>query len=188
MDRFARALALLVGSALWASSPAATVRLAAGDSGGTFATVTGYAEHFYDFSLSQSLLFSASAIEDERPGTYDISDPDFRLDLYRVSTTTDLLIATDHLSYHADYDPDDVLRLDVGARLDPGDYYVVVSALGIAGSAQTLALGQGEGAYDFTYAATAVPEPEAWALMAGGLGLIGGLAHRRRARRETGRA
>ena len=189
MNMFLKALALSVaGVSMWGSSQAAEVTdlksvdlglLGAGDSGIMSTTVNGNFEHDYGFDLLESVDFFATAIEVELGSFFDIDDT-FRMSLYQVGPSTDLLLQSAVTSPSPD--PTDVVRLDIHSSLGAGGYYVVVGGRGMAGLS-------GTGAYTFAYGATTpVPEPEAWALMLAGLGFVGHLARRGRSRRGSGRA
>ena len=171
-----------MGLATAASSPFAAV-LDFGDvgsvSGGTY-FAQGFVEHTPG-AFTDYLLFSLSSpIYDAWIGLGTVADQP-KVDGSNITGMTASLFA----DFGAPgFDAADVLLADLGSGdyisnggpLFEGAYYFKVSGVGVGPSISS---------YSYTATVTpVVPEPETYAMMLAGLGMLGGIAVRRRGRRD----
>jgi len=131
-------------------------------------SATGAISDFFSFSLGTTTSLSATAVANNNPPANVLHLTDGLVSLYRDVAGPDQLIGSFNFNGTTG---------DIGhtfADLVSGSYYYLVtgSATGHAGAV-----------YSLTSAIAAVPEPETYALLLGGLAAIGMVARRRSADR-----
>lgn len=130
----------------------------------------GSFQDLFQFSLPTTVGITSVTVSNNLPGSFLITEG--HVDLWRIAGVS-TLVGT------YDYDGSTGSTPHLFASLVAGNYEYRVS--GIAGSQET---GLSRGLYTITSSlnpavATPVPEPEIYALMAAGLGLMGFVARRR---------
>ena len=123
--------------------------------------VTGLFQDKFSFTLDAASTVTAVAVANNNPSVLNLIGGTFAL-FSSADAVNPILLASFSGSTGSD---------SASVALDAGDYYYRVFGL---------ATGTSGGYYSLSSQVTAVPEPETYALLLGGLGVIGFMAARRR--------
>lgn len=164
------ALALALGLTLAGAANAAVTHLgtiAAPTNYGHSSFINGEFSDVYTFSIAASTYSSGTVVSSEFTNMWGITG--LSVDLYSGLYGDDIPDGTPYTLGGSE-------TAKVGAgTYAAGDYYYVVSGIGNGGTVG----GTGLGAYTIGVFAQPVPEPESYAMLLAGLGLMGTIARRR---------